>query len=44
MLKLVILTMMMIHCIQKEGELLLQFMQKFGRFPKNNEDLGDYLF
>ncbi|MFX0178928.1 MAG: FAD-dependent oxidoreductase [Candidatus Hodarchaeota archaeon] len=29
---------------KRESELLQQFMQEFGRFPENNEDLDDDLF
>jgi len=29
---------------KRESELLQQFMQEFGRFPKGNEDLADDLF
>jgi hypothetical protein len=29
---------------KRESELLQQFMQEFGRFPKGNEDLDDDLF
>ena len=29
---------------KRESELLQQFMQGFGRFPKGNEDLDDDLF
>ncbi|KKL51446.1 hypothetical protein LCGC14_2295390 [marine sediment metagenome] len=29
---------------KRESELLQQFMQEFGRFPEENEDLDDNLF